>query len=132
MTYADESGDACVFTRKLAEAAAARGVEFKFNTTIVGLDRSTATLAGCERGPRDGDYVTIRADSYVACLGCYSATSAQPLGIALHIYPAKGYSATLPIRDPERAYTVSLTDDEYKLRVSRLGRSTARCRHGRA
>ncbi|MFZ1196863.1 MAG: FAD-dependent oxidoreductase, partial [Pseudolabrys sp.] len=40
MTYADESGDACVFTRKLAEAAAARGVEFKFNTTIVGLDRS--------------------------------------------------------------------------------------------
>ncbi|MGB7774214.1 MAG: D-amino acid dehydrogenase [Pseudolabrys sp.] len=121
MTYADESGDACVFTRKLAEAAAARGVEFKFNTTIVGLDRSNSHISGLRARTADGDYVTIRADSYVACLGCYSATLLKPLNIALHIYPAKGYSATLPIRDPERAYTVSLTDDEYKLVFSRLG-----------
>ena len=45
----------------------------------------------------------------------------KPLGVDLNIYPAKGYSATLPVRDPERAYTVSLTDDEYKLVFSRLG-----------
>jgi D-amino-acid dehydrogenase len=121
MTYADESGDACVFTRKLAEAAAARGVELKFSTTIVGLDQSNGHISGLRARTADGDYVTIHADSYVACLGCYSATLLKPLGIALHIYPAKGYSATLPIRDPERAYTVSLTDDEYKLVFSRLG-----------
>src|SRR4029453_16935161 len=113
--------DACVFTRKLAEAAAARGAEFKFNTTIVGLDHSNGHICGLRARTADGDYVTIRADSYVACLGCDSATLLKPLGIALHIYPAKGYSATLPIRDPERAYTVSLTDDEYKLVFSRLG-----------
>ncbi len=69
----------------------------------------------------DGNYATVRADSFVVCLGCYSAILLKPLGIALQIYPAKGYSATLPIRDPERAYTVSLTDDEYKLVFSRLG-----------
>ena len=46
MTYADESGDACVFTRKLAEAATARGVELKFSTTIVGLDQSNGHISG--------------------------------------------------------------------------------------
>ena len=45
----------------------------------------------------------------------------KPLGVDLNIYPAKGYSATLPVRDRSRAYTVSLTDDEYKLVFSRLG-----------
>jgi hypothetical protein len=45
MTYADESGDACVVTRKLAEAAA-RGVELKFSTAIVGLDQSNGHISG--------------------------------------------------------------------------------------
>jgi D-amino-acid dehydrogenase len=121
MTHADESGDACVFTRKLAEAATARGVEFKFNTTILGLDQSDRRNSGLRVRTTDGDYATIRADSYVVCLGCYSGILLNTLGVALQIYPAKGYSATLPIRDPERAYTVSLTDDEYKLVFSRLG-----------
>ncbi|HEY6254314.1 MAG TPA: D-amino acid dehydrogenase [Xanthobacteraceae bacterium] len=121
MTYADESGDACAFTRKLAEAAAARGVELKFNTTILGLDQSRGRISALRVRTADGDYATIRADAFVACLGCCSAILLKPLGIALQIYPAKGYSATLPIRDPERAYSVSLTDDEHKLVFSRLG-----------
>ena len=121
MTYADELGDACVFTRKLAAAAAARGVEFKFNTTILGLDQSNGRISGLRVRTADGNYAKVRADSFVVCLGCYSAIPLKPLGISLQIYPAKGYSATLPIRDPERAYTVSLTDDEYKLVFSRLG-----------
>ena len=35
-----------MFTRKLAEAAAARSVEFKFNTTIVGLNQSDGHISG--------------------------------------------------------------------------------------
>jgi D-amino-acid dehydrogenase len=121
MTSTDESGDACIFTQKLAEAAAARGVVFKFDTTILGLDHSNGRVTGLRVRTADGDYATIRADSFVTCLGCYSTPLLKPLGINLNIYPAKGYSATLPIRDPERAYTVSLTDDEHKLVFSRLG-----------
>jgi D-amino-acid dehydrogenase len=37
------------------------------------------------------------------------------------VYPAKGYSVTLPVADPAKAYSVSLTDDERKLVFSRLG-----------
>jgi D-amino-acid dehydrogenase len=46
---------------------------------------------------------------------------AGTVGIRLNIYPAKGYSATVPVADPAKAYSVSLTDDEYKLVFSRLG-----------
>ena len=45
----------------------------------------------------------------------------QPLGISLPIYPAKGYSVTMPVKDEALAHQVSLTDDEYKLVFSRLG-----------
>ena len=36
MTYADELGDACVFTRKLADKAQSAGVDFRFDTTVAG------------------------------------------------------------------------------------------------
>ncbi|GAB3627036.1 amino acid dehydrogenase [Pandoraea terrae] len=63
----------------------------------------------------------LRADAYVVSLGSYSPMLLRPLGINLSIYPAKGYSVTLPVHDPSLAYQVSLTDGEYKLVFSRLG-----------
>jgi D-amino-acid dehydrogenase len=45
----------------------------------------------------------------------------RPLGIRIPVYPAKGYSVTMRVADPARAYRVSLTDDEHKLVFSRLG-----------
>jgi D-amino-acid dehydrogenase len=121
MTYADESGDACAFTRKLADKAAERGVDFKFGTTVVGIDSARGRVNGVQVRARDGSHRRLTADAYVVALGSYSAGWMQQLGVDLNIYPAKGYSATLPVRDPSRAYTVSLTDDEYKLVFSRLG-----------
>jgi D-amino-acid dehydrogenase len=37
------------------------------------------------------------------------------------VYPAKGYSVTVDVADPAKAFTVSLTDDAAKLVFSRLG-----------
>jgi D-amino-acid dehydrogenase len=121
MTYTDESGDACAFTRKLADKAAERGVDFKFGTTVVKIDTARGRVSGVEVRTRDGAHRRLTADAYVVALGSYSAGWMKPLGVNLNIYPAKGYSATLPVRDRSRAYTVSLTDDEYKLVFSRLG-----------
>ena len=45
----------------------------------------------------------------------------QPLGIRLPIYPAKGCSVTMAVKDAAMAHQVSQTDDEYKLVFSRLG-----------
>ena len=63
----------------------------------------------------------MRADAYVLALGSMSPLYARHVGIRLPIYPAKGYSVTMPVRDPSRAFQVSLTDDEYKIVFSRLG-----------
>ena len=52
-------------------------------------------------------------------MGSLSPIYAAPLGIRLPIYPAKGYSVTLPVKDASKAHQVSLTDDEFKLVFSR-------------
>jgi D-amino-acid dehydrogenase len=53
-------------------------------------------------------------------MGSLSPIYAEPLGIRLPIYPAKGYSVTMPVKNPDMAHQVSLTDDEFKLVFSRL------------
>jgi len=57
----------------------------------------------------------------VMALGSYSPLVARGLGLALPVYPAKGYSASVPVTDASRAPRVSLTDDEAKIVISRLG-----------
>jgi D-amino-acid dehydrogenase len=54
-------------------------------------------------------------------MGSYSARMLGTVGIQVPIYPAKGYSVTLPVGPEHVAPNVSLTDDEYKIVFSRLG-----------
>ena len=49
----------------------------------------------------DGQYETLTADAFVMAMGSYSPLLARTIGINLPIYPAKGYSATVPIEEPE-------------------------------
>ena len=63
----------------------------------------------------------LRADAFVLAMGSFSVPLVKPLGIDLMIYPGKGYSATYPVINPSSAPSVSLTDDGYKLVMSRLG-----------
>ena len=119
-TRHDESGDAAMFTRNLAELAAEKGVDFRYGTTVVGLDRNGDKVDGA-RVIEKGRHGVIKGDAYVLSLGSYSAALARTLGIGLNIYPAKGYSVTVPVDDESQAHEVSLTDDEYKLVYSRLG-----------
>lgn len=121
MTPSDESGDAHRFTQGLARLCAEAGVLFRYETRIVGVERSADRIDGIRVASADGRVGSLRADRVVLCMGSYSAAFARDLGIGLRIYPAKGYSVTLPVTAPERSYSVSLTDDEYKLVFSRLG-----------
>jgi D-amino-acid dehydrogenase len=45
----------------------------------------------------------------------------RPLGVDLNLYPAKGYSSTMRLLQPEKASVVSMIDDERKIAISRLG-----------
>ena len=121
-TPSDESGDARVFTQQLAQRCAERGATFLYGRDIVDLQKTGNAIESLRLRERaSGQVTTLRADAYVAAMGSYTAPLLRPLGLCLNIYPAKGYSATLKLKHPERASTVSLLDDERKIAISRLG-----------
>ena len=124
-TATDESGDVYKFTSGLAGKAAEAGVNFRYNTSITRLitkgSGAAAKITGVEVINPDGRHEVLHADAFVVAMGSFSTQLLQPLGIDLMIYPGKGYSATYKITNPDAAPTVSLTDDGYKLVVSRLG-----------
>lgn len=120
-TAQDESGDANCFARELVEHCQADGVRFLMSHTVTALRASGGRLEHVEATDPEGRFRFLRADAYVLAMGSWSPVYARPLGIRLPIYPAKGYSVTMHVRDATRAPEVSLTDDEYKIVFSRLG-----------
>jgi D-amino-acid dehydrogenase len=119
-TRSDESGDAHKFTVVLAERATAAGVDFRLNTTVLGIKADGERISGVEI-ENEGGRQTLNADACVVALSSYSSALLKPLGVRLPIYPAKGYSATMTLAEGTPAPTVSLTDDERKIVFSRLG-----------
>ena len=116
----DESGDAYKFTVALAERAAALGVEFRYGTTIKKLQRDGGEVSGVVISDEKGER-TEKADAYVVALGSYSTGLLSGVGVDALIYPAKGYSATLPIVNRPGAPLGSITDDEMKIVFTTIG-----------
>jgi len=112
----DETGDCFKFTNRLAEMAAAAGVEFRMGTTIRRLVRQGGRIAGVET-----DTGMVTGDSYLVALGSFSPKLVGPLGLKLPVYPVKGYSITVPIVDEARAPVSTLLDESYKVAITRLG-----------
>ena len=115
----DESGDAWRFTQELARIAASRGVAFRFDADIEAIEAEADSV----RGIRLKGAPSAAADAYVVSLGSYSPLLLRPLGVRIPVYPMKGYSITLPLGPAEQgaAPTVSLTDEAFKIVISRLG-----------
>ena len=112
----DESGDAYLFTKALAEYCAAHGVAFQYDRVIRHLRVQNGKMTGVEtdKGP-------VTGDAYVLCLGVDSPDLVKPLGIKLPIYPVRGYSVTLPIIDPENAPRLGGVDEENLLAYCPMG-----------
>ncbi len=89
--------------------------------TVTALREAGGRIDHVEATDAEGRFQRVRGDAYVLAMGSLSPLVAAPLGIQLPIYPAKGYSVTMPVKDASMAHQVSLTDDEYKLVFSRLG-----------
>ncbi|MEY9596869.1 D-amino-acid dehydrogenase [Bradyrhizobium japonicum] len=112
----DETGDCHMFTQALAKHAEALGVRFMFNT---GIDR-IVTDGPCVSGVVTSAG-TLQADAYVLALGSWSSRLVAPLGISLPVYPVKGYSITVPIKDASGAPESTVMDESYKVAITRLG-----------
>jgi D-amino-acid dehydrogenase len=116
-TPGDESGDAHEFSRKLAAKCESRGVKFRFKAAVERIATDGDRVAGIRL--TDGE--VLSADAYVVALGSHTPLLLRPCGVRLPIFPAKGYSITVPLAADDVAPTVSLTDDGHKLVFSRLG-----------
>ncbi|MDP2752692.1 MAG: FAD-dependent oxidoreductase, partial [Rhodocyclaceae bacterium] len=117
-TPQDESGDARKFVQMLEKHCIERGVVFRYGCTVKALSSDGCAITGVQLS--EGE--CVRADAYVVALGSFSSPMLRPLGVRLSVFPAKGYSVTIPLdSEMENAPIVSLTDDEVRLVFSRLG-----------
>jgi len=112
----DETGDCHMFTQALAKHAQALGVRFMFNTGIDRIVTDGARVSGVATSAG-----LLQADAYVLALGSWSSRLAAPLGISLPVYPVKGYSITVPIKDASGAPESTVMDESYKVAITRLG-----------
>jgi len=112
----DEHGDCHKFTLELATRAQRLGVQFQGSTTVQRLEADAGRIARIHT-----DRGALAADAFVLACGSYSPLLAAPLGLRLPVYPVKGYSITLPISNPAAAPQGTLTDEHYKIVISRLG-----------
>jgi D-amino-acid dehydrogenase len=120
-TASDETGDARMFTQGLAALAAAQGVVLRYSVAIESLQHDGDAVNSVTVRSGDDPVETVSADAYVVCLGSYTPILLAPLGLHVPVYPAKGYSATMPIVDGARAPRGSITDDAKKIVFTRLG-----------
>ena len=117
----DESGDAYLFTQNLAALCVANGVDFRFNVSVRCIETAHGRIGRIVIDDESGIEESLRADAYVMALGSYSPLLLGPIGVAVPVYPVKGYSITLPLEPDAGAPQVSLTDHTRKIVFSRLG-----------
>ena len=110
-TASEAVGDAAALTHELIKRAQARGAALRLGCRAVGWEsaRGRVRVLRLQSGER------IAADAFVLANGHDAADLARPLGLRLPIYPIKGYSITLPVRDTALAPKVSVTDAPRKM-----------------
>lgn len=112
----DETGDCFAFTQRLAKMAEALGVQFRYGTAILGLQRQGDEITGVST-----DKGQLAADKYICALGSYSTLLLRDVGVTIPVFPVKGYSITLPITEPVFAPVSTVMDETHKVAITRLG-----------
>ncbi len=111
----DETGDCQLFTQKLAKMAQEAGVVFRFRTPVDQLLREGNRIYGVKCGNE-----VIKGDSYV--FGSYSTALLKHI-LDIPVYPLKGYSLTIPVKNQDAAPVSTILDETYKVAVTRFDNS---------
>lgn len=88
----DETGDCQLFTTRLAQMAQDAGVRFRYGVEVRELVQQGGHITGVRIAANGVEDEVLSADRYVLAFGSYSRPMAASLGLALPIYPVKGYS----------------------------------------
>lgn len=112
----DESGDAHLFSRQLAQRCEQLGVQFLMDRKIVSWENDADRISAIRT-----DKGSIGGDRFVLALGSYSPLLASQLGYRLPVYPVKGYSVTLPVRPGDEPPTLGGVDEHHLVAWARFG-----------
>ncbi len=117
-TPGEEAGDCRALCLALADllTTGENPVRFVLGEAVDALETAGGRVAAVRtaRG-------SIAADAFVLANGVDAPALARPLGMALPIYPVKGYSLDLPVRDATAVPRTSVTDFRRKIVYARLG-----------
>ena len=112
----DESGNCPLFAQQLREHARNDGVRFRFNELVQAITlergrvRGVATSAGA-----------LAADAVVVAAASDSDRLLKPIGLALPMYPVKGYSATVTLTPDAQGPRQAIMDEAYKTAITPMG-----------
>lgn len=112
----DESGDSCLFTRKLAQRLESQGHKFRYDTHVIRFRAEQGRIVGVETSAG-----LLTADAYVLALASESPKLVRRMGIDLPVYPVKGYSLTLPIGPEHRPPEICGVDEGYLVAFCKMG-----------
>lgn len=111
----DETGDCYQFCQQLTELAIKAGVKFHFNVDVQKLNQTQGKINSVLTSMGE-----LKADAYVMAMGSYSSSLLSPLGLAIPVYPVKGYSLTIPVTDETQAPVSTVMDETYKVAMTRF------------
>lgn len=117
-TAGEEAGDCLKLCRELAArlGEGSNPVRFAFGEEVSALQVQSGRFVGvCTTGG------ALHADACVMAGGVEAAALLRPLGVEVPVYPVKGYSLSLPIRDARAVPATSVTDFQRKIVYARLG-----------
>jgi D-amino-acid dehydrogenase len=125
-TPSDATGDIHKFTMGMAAAAQRNGVHCLYEQDVSAIEHQgpQVHITSTDISTADGRTQRLSFDAVVVCAGTASRALAAQLGDRVNVYPVKGYSITVNLKDERSrnsAPQVSLLDDETKLVSSRLG-----------
>lgn len=108
-TPGEAAADCGAFCDGLAQGLAVDGAQFHWNREVTAIDADKGGVrVQSAAGPIDGDVAVLAAGSEAPRL-------ARRCGLALPIYPLKGYSITVPVADGAPMPACSITDTRRKV-----------------
>ena len=122
-TKSDASGDIHKFCTNLERVLVEKySASLQLNTTVEYISRQKGELVLTMR--KENEIMNDSFDYVVICAGVGTQSFASRLGDKMNIYPVKGYSITIDLKDElskSCAPSVSLIDQPVKIVASRLG-----------
>jgi D-amino-acid dehydrogenase len=114
----DSSGDSVKFTRGVQAVCERMGTKFVLGTGVKKLVANGGRIDALATEAGD----TIGGDVFVLCAGVHSPQIARTVGVKLPIAPAKGYSATFPVKNGGGAVPrIGAVDEELLVAWCRMG-----------